>query len=112
MKLAFISLFIFVSFTSVAQKKVLDHDAVALWKRIDNQEIAPNGTYVVYDLQQDNSDSHLILKSNKGETLLEYHRASKGLFTYDSKFLTFTIKPLRDSIDNMKRKKVKKEKTS
>ncbi|GAA3563725.1 hypothetical protein GCM10022395_12820 [Snuella lapsa] len=44
------------------------------------------------DLQQDDADSHLILKSNKGETLLEYHRASKGLFTYDSKFLTFTAK--------------------
>ncbi|MBJ6369076.1 alpha/beta hydrolase family protein [Snuella sedimenti] len=110
MKLAFISFFLFVSFISVAQKKVLDHADVALWKRIDNQEIAPNGAYVVYDLQQDDADSHLILKSNKGETLLEYHRASKGLFTYDSKFLTFTIKPLKDSLDNMKRRKVKKEK--
>lgn len=102
--------FLFFSFTSIAQKKVLDHQDVALWKSIENEKIAPNGQFIIYDLAQENADSHLMLKSKKGETLLEYHRASNGKFSYDSKFLTFTIKPLKETLDNMKRKKVKKGK--
>ncbi len=110
MRLAIILLFLLFSFLSNAQKKVLDHQDVALWKTIDNESISSNGDFIVYDLEQENSDSRLILKSKKGETLLEYHRASKGNFTYDSEFLTFTIKPLKEEVDNMKRKKVKKSK--
>lgn len=103
-------LFLYLSFIAIAQKKVLDHSDVALWKTIENESITPNGNFVVYDLAQENSDTHLVLKSKKGETLLEYHRGMKGEFSYDSKFLTFTIKPLKTEVDDMKRKKVKKEK--
>ncbi|TBN00160.1 S9 family peptidase [Hyunsoonleella flava] len=102
--------FLFVSLISTAQKKILTHDDVAKWKSIDNDHISPNGNFIVYDLEVDNSDSHLILKSKKGETLLEYHRATNGTFSYDSKFLIFKIKPLKEAIDNLKRKKVKKDK--
>ncbi|PQV45955.1 prolyl oligopeptidase family protein [Jejuia pallidilutea] len=110
MRFTLVFLLLFLSLTSTAQKKVLDHQDVALWKSIKNDKISPNGEFVVYDLAQENSDSYVILKSKQGETLLKYYSASNGKFTYDSKFLTFTIKPLKETVDDMKRKKVKKNK--
>ncbi|WMI66935.1 prolyl oligopeptidase family serine peptidase [Aestuariibaculum sp. YM273] len=110
MKLSFTYLLILISFTALAQKKALEFDNIQQWNSIKNETIAPNGDFVAYDLEQDHSDSHLYLNSGKGETLLEYFRASQGQFSYDSKFLAFTIKPLKDSVDNMLRQKVKKDK--
>jgi dipeptidyl aminopeptidase/acylaminoacyl peptidase len=110
MKQFFTFLLIIFSISIFAQKKVLSHTDVELWNSIKDEAISPNGNIVVYHLQQDNSDSHLILKNSDGSTAFEYERASNGQFSYDSKFLTFTIKPWKDSIDNMQRHKVKKEK--
>ena len=58
----------------------------------------------------ENSDSHLILKDASGNTIFEHERASKGQFSYDSKFLAFIIKPWKDSVNDMQRRKGKKDK--
>jgi len=110
MKLFFTLLFFFFSISLFAQKKVLDHTDVELWNTIEAEAISPNGNLVVYNLQHDNSDSYLILKDASGDTVFEHERASKGQFSYDSKFLAFTIKPWKDTINNMQRRKVKKDK--
>lgn len=100
-------LFFFISIFSFSQKKVMTHADVEHWKTIQNESISPNGKHVVYDLKLDNSDSQLILKDSKGNTIIERERSSNGRFSYNSDFLTFTIKPWKDSLDNMKRKKIK-----
>lgn len=110
MKQFFSLLLLFYSISNFAQKKVLDHADVELWNTIKDEIISSNGNFVVYNLQQENSDSHLILKDSNGTTVFEYERASKGQFSYDCNFLTFTIKPWKDSIDDMQRRKVKKDK--
>ncbi|MCR8669481.1 prolyl oligopeptidase family serine peptidase [Aestuariibaculum sp. M13] len=110
MKLNLTYLFFLVSFLSIAQKKPLEFSDIQQWNSIKNEAVAPNGNFIVYDLEQDNSDSHLHLTSNKGKTILEYFRGTQGNFSYDSKFLAFTIKPLKDSVDDMLRHKVKKDK--
>ncbi len=110
MKLFFTAFLLVFSISTFAQKKVIDHIDVELWNTIKDEAIAPNGNFVVYNLQQDNSDSHLILKDVHGVTIFEYARASKGQFSYDSNVLTFTIKPFKDSIDDMQRRKIKKDK--
>ena len=110
MKPFFTLLLLVFSISNVAQKKILDHTDVELWNTIKDEAVSPNGSYVTYNLQSDNSDSHLVLKHADGTTAFEYERASKGQFSYDSKFLTFTIKPWKDSIDDMQRRKVKKDK--
>ncbi|GAA4969254.1 alpha/beta hydrolase family protein [Algibacter aquimarinus] len=110
MKIFLPSLFICLSLLSFSQKKTLTHSDIQSWKTIENESISHNGNHVVYDLQLDNSDSHLILKTSNGDTVLEHERASQGKFSYDSNFLTFTIKPWKDSIKDMQRRKVKKSK--
>ena len=62
MKLFFTSVFLLFSISMLSQKKVLDHSDVELWNTIDDEAISPNGNLVVYNLQHENSDSHLILK--------------------------------------------------
>lgn len=110
MKYRITYLFVLVSFLSIAQKKTLEFSDIQQWNSIKNEALSTNGNFIVYDLEQENADSHLHLSSNKGETILEYFRATKGQFTYDSNFLAFTIKPLKDSVDQMLRQKVKKDK--
>ena len=55
-------------------------------------------------------DNFLRINNSKSKTVFSYNRASRGKFSYDSKFAFFSIKPWKDSITELKRKKVKKNK--
>jgi len=110
MKVFFTSLLIFISFYTFAQKKVLDHKDFELWNSIKNQTISSNGDFVMYSLEKGEKDSYLKIKDAKATLVFEHERAEKGQFTYNSEFALFTITPWKDSIKELKRKKVKKEK--
>ena len=103
-------LFICVSLSLIAQKKVLDHNDKEIWNAIKDHSIAPNGDFILYALEKGERDHHLKLKSRKAVTLFDYARGQKGQFSHDSKHLFFSIKPWKDSIAELKRRKVKKEK--
>ena len=100
----------FISTFVHSQKKVLDHNDVALWNVIKNQSISNDGNYILYHLEKDENDTHLKIKSNNGNLIFEQKRALKGSFSYDSKYTFFTITPWKDSILELKRKKVKDDK--
>ena len=78
MKLFFTSLILLFSISAFGQKKILDHADVERWNTINDEAISANGELVVYNVQQENSDSHLILKDASGTTVFEHERASKG----------------------------------
>ena len=110
MKAQLTTLFILLSIASFAQKKVLDHKDFEIWNAIKNKQISDNGNYVMYSLEKGEKDNFLKIKNPKGNIIFEYERAEKGIFTPNSKFALFTIKPWKDSVVALKRKKVKKEK--
>ena len=93
----------------IAQKKILDHGDLDIWNVIKDKSISPNGAHIVYTLQKGERVNKLVLKSNDGANLLEYTHGLKGVFTYDSNFAIFNIETSKDSIAELKRKKVKKE---
>ena len=95
---------------SFAQKKVLDHDDLALWSTIEDEAIAPNGSYLLYSLEKGEKDHFLKIQDIQGNFLLTYDRGQKGVFTHDSKHAIFTIKPWKDSIMALQKRKVKKDK--
>ncbi len=101
--------FTLITLSLTAQKKALDHPDLALWNTVENPVISPNGTYVIYSLEQGEKDQFLHLKDASGKELFSYERASKGSFTYDSKFAVFSITAWKDSVLAMKRRKVKKK---
>jgi dipeptidyl aminopeptidase/acylaminoacyl peptidase len=110
MKLKFLLLVYIITISGFAQKKVLDHSDIELWNTIKNQTISNNGNFVMYALEKGEKDSYLKIKDTKSTLVFGHERASKGQFTYDSDFALFTIKAWKDSIIEMKRRKVKKPK--
>ncbi|MFD1293975.1 alpha/beta hydrolase family protein [Lutibacter holmesii] len=110
MKAQLTSLFILLSVATFAQKKVLDHKDFEIWNSIKNKQISANGKYVMYSLEKGEKDNFLQIKDAKATTIFQQERAQKGIFTSNSKFALFTIKPWKDSVVALKRKKIKKDK--
>lgn len=99
-----------LSISSIAQKKILDHKDFDLWNSIVSPAIANDGSHILYSLEKGEKDRFLKLKTKKAKTVFTYDRVSSANFTYDSKFVLFSINAWKDSIVEMKRRKVKKEK--
>lgn len=110
MKAVISSLIIMITCSTFAQKKILDHPDFEIWNTVQRQTIAPNGSFVMYSLQKGEKDNHLKIKDGDANLIFEHERSERGQFTYDSNFAIFTIKAWKDSITEMKRRKVKKDK--
>ncbi len=110
MKQTLYIILLFVGVNSFAQKKVLDHPDFEIWNTIKGQSISPNGDYVMYSLEKGEKDNHLKIKDANANLVFDHERSQNGKFTYDSNFAIFTIKAWKDSITEMKRRKVKKDK--
>jgi dipeptidyl aminopeptidase/acylaminoacyl peptidase len=93
----------------IAQKKVMEHEDKALWNRITNVSISNSGDYVLYTLGPEQQDQTLHLKGIKGKEIMYYERSNGGQFSFDSQYVLFTVNAFKDSIKEMKRKKVKKK---
>lgn len=92
-----------------AQKKVMEHDDKALWNRIRNVNISNTGDHVLYSIGPEEKDQTLTLLTTSGEKVMAYSRSKGGRFTYDSKYVVLSANAYKDSILEMKRKKVKKK---
>ena len=94
---------------ALAQKKVLQHEDKGLWNGIRNVSISNNGDYVAYAIEKGEKDQSIQLKSIDGNPVFSHQRTKSGNFSYDSKFLAFQITTWKDSIKELKRRKVKKK---
>ncbi|RNC86251.1 MAG: S9 family peptidase [Winogradskyella sp.] len=92
-----------------AQKKVMQHEDKALWNRIRNTKISNSGANVLFAKEKGEKEQIIQLLDSKGEKIMSYKRSKGGSFTYDSKYVTFAVNAFKDSIKEMKRKKVKKK---
>ncbi len=92
-----------------SQKKVLQHDDKGLWNGIKNVSISNNGDYVAYAIEKGEKDQSIQLKSIEGNSIFSQERTKRGNFSYDSKFLAFHITSWKDSIKELKRRKIKKK---
>ena len=110
MKNLFCYLLVFLSLNLLGQKKILDHPDFDIWNSIQRSNISSNGDYVMYSLVKGEKDSELKIKDDKGNLIFKHDRSENNRFTYDSKFVLFNIKAWKDSIVEMKRRKVKKNK--
>ena len=110
MKAVLSILILFVSLTISAQKKILDHTDVELWNTIKSKAISSDGNFMMYSLEKGEQDQFLKIKDAQANLIFEYHRGEEGKFTYNSKYAIFTVKPFKDSIRALQRKKIDKEK--
>ncbi|MEM9391816.1 MAG: hypothetical protein AAGA02_15165, partial [Bacteroidota bacterium] len=92
-----------------AQKRPMEHTDFDTWNRIRNEKISVDGKYVVYHLAPGKGDQTMKVTSVTGNGLLSIPRAENSTITYNSKHIIFHIKPALDSLNKMRRNKVKKK---
>ena len=109
MKPLYTLIFCLLAITALAQKRPLDHPDFDTWKQIEDESISNNGQYVAWSRVPGDGDATLKISTHSGEELATVPRGVDAAFTDDSKFLVFTIKPAQDSVNALRRKKVKKE---
>ena len=102
--------FMLISFSTFSQKKILDHSDFDLWNRVISPKISAEGNFIMYSVEKGEKDQHIKIKDTQSNLIFDYERSEDGQFTYDSEFAIFTIKAWKDSIVEMKRRKVKKDK--
>lgn len=104
-------LFLLIAFTCSlsAQKKMLDHADFDIWNTIENETLSPDGAHVMYSLEKGEADQYLRILRSDGSPVFAHERAGDGRFTYDSEYALFSIRAWKDSVLEMKRRKVKKE---
>ncbi len=110
MKTTIYSILFLLTISVSAQKKVLDHADFDIWNTIRSQSISNNGKFIMYSLERGEKDRFLKIKDEKANPIFNYDRVAGGQFTFDSKNALFTIKAWKDSITEMQRRKVKKDK--
>ena len=109
MKQVLYIILLFIGISSFAQNKILDHKDFDIWNTIKNQAISADGKYIIYSLEKGEKDNHLKIKDANATLVFDHERSENGRFTYDSNHALFTIKAWKDSVVEMKRRKVKKD---
>ncbi|MFC2120109.1 alpha/beta hydrolase family protein [Bacteroidota bacterium] len=90
-------------------KRLLQFDDILKWNRITEKKISNDGSTIVYKNDPWKGDPVLIISNKKGEEKTSINCGTGAAITADSRFVTFTIKPATDVINELKQKKAKKE---
>ncbi|WP_022824619.1 alpha/beta hydrolase family protein [Hymenobacter norwichensis] len=90
-------------------KKPLDHTVYDRWESVTSQKISNNGKYVLYQVKPQQGDGTLYIKTSGNRTVGQVARGDSALFTADSRFVVFAIKPLFKDVRQAKIKKKKPE---
>ncbi len=107
MKFTISTLLLLLVVNTYAQKKVLEHTDKDIWNTIKSPTISNDGKYIMYSLEKGEKDNFIKIKDNKSNLVFGHERSERGQFTYNSEFAIFTIKAWKDSVLEMKRRKVK-----
>ncbi|WP_291093147.1 alpha/beta hydrolase family protein [Empedobacter sp. UBA6745] len=90
-----------------AQKKPLDLTVFDEWQSIGMKELSNNGSWVAYQVNAQESDNTLNFFGLKTDKNLSFHRGEQSVFTSDSKFAVFKIRPFYKDLKLVRIKKKK-----
>ncbi|MDM1298124.1 S9 family peptidase [Empedobacter falsenii] len=90
-----------------AQKKPLDLTVFDEWQSIGMKELSNNGSWVAYQVNAQESDNTLNFFGLKTDKKLSFHRGEQSVFTADSKFAVFKIRPFYKDLKLVRIKKKK-----
>lgn len=83
-----------------AQKAITVADMQA-WNEIDDEQIGPDGRYVVYTLTKDVGDPNAVLYDTKTKTERRFPRLHDAKLSYDGSHLTGLLKPGLATVKNL-----------
>ncbi len=90
-----------------AQKKPLDLTVFDEWQSIGMKELSNNGSWVAYQVNAQESDNTLNFFGLKTDKNLSFYRGEQSVFTADSKFAVFKIRPFYKDLKLVRIKKKK-----
>jgi dipeptidyl aminopeptidase/acylaminoacyl peptidase len=94
-------LFLLCATFAYAQKKPLDHSVYDTWESVGAKQFANNGTWAAYSINQQEGDANLYFHNSLTAQKIKVSRGTApagfgpttSLFSADSKFAAFAIKP-------------------
>ena len=99
-----------LALASVAQeKKPLTFDDILKWNRITEKALSPDGDLIGYKLEPWKGDPVLKVKEKDGNLLLTQTGGTDFRITEDSRYVVARVKPLEETIRQLKLKDTKKE---
>lgn len=109
-QITILSILVLMATTVTSQdKKALKLEDILKWNRITEKTISNDGELVAYKLEPWKGDPVLKLSDNEGKTLFEQVGGTDIKLTEDSRYLISRIKPLEDTIRQLKLEDKKKE---
>ncbi|MHC5310249.1 alpha/beta hydrolase family protein [Myroides sp. LJL116] len=108
-KMLSLAFFALGSITGYAQKKPLDHSLYDQWETIGNKAFTNDGKWLFYQVNQQQGDATLYLKTTKLDKTLVVDRGESAVFTGDSKFAVFSIVPTYEDLKQVRIKKKKQD---
>lgn len=102
--------FIALSFSLLAQKKVIDHTAYPLWKRIGEVQLSPDGKYAAYTIRPMQGDGYLYVVQTETGKIDSIPRGIDAVFSGKSAFIAFRIQAGYDTLRKVELAKIPKDK--
>ncbi|MEP6794829.1 MAG: prolyl oligopeptidase family serine peptidase, partial [Saprospiraceae bacterium] len=90
--------------------KILDHSDFLIWKTIQDIQLSTDGNLTTYRLVPGEGDPALLIYDLSDKSTQRIARASRSNIDFDGKFIYGTITPHRDTLRNLERKKIEKNK--
>lgn len=110
MKNIFLFCSILVSYTSIAQKKEIDHTVYNSWNRISEIQLSSSGTYTAYTIKPHRGDGYLYVVNNLTGKKDSVFRGTNPQFSGEETHLIFSISPGFDTLRTCELNKIKKDK--
>ena len=95
--------------TPVSEKKMITHDVYANWRSIQGNVLSRDGKWLAYALVGQESDGELVVRNLADGKEWRSERGSNPVFSYDGKYVAFSVMPTREDLDKAKKDKVKPE---
>jgi dipeptidyl aminopeptidase/acylaminoacyl peptidase len=103
-------LLLFVPFTMLAQKKIIDHTVYNDWKKLGDAKITDQGKFSIYTIKPHRGDGFLYIVNNETGKKDSIARGINPLIAGDESFIAFKITPGFDTLRACEIAKIKKEK--
>ena len=90
-------------------KKRITHDVYDSWRSIQGTKISRDGAWLAYALVAQEGDGELVARNLRSGAEFHQPRGTSPIITADSRFVVFTIVPLKADTDKAKKEKKKPE---
>ena len=94
---------------SAQSLKTMTPETFNIWNTIKETRISNDGQYVVYNVGNESGDPTLHVYSHATGNTIRFHRGSKPQISADNQWLVFKLSASKDTVRQLKMKKVKKE---